>query len=175
MAEDPRYPIGRYQKPDLVDAGMLTQFVEAIARLPREVRGAVDGLTDVQLNTPYREGGWSVRQVVHHLPDSHLNAYVRFKLALTESEPTIKPYNEVKWAELPDAKFGPIGVSLGLLEAIHTRWIDCLRGIPGESLQRRFLHPERGPMSLNELLALYAWHGRHHVAHIVKLRERMGW
>jgi len=175
MAEDQRYPIGRFQKPNLVDAVMLKQFVEAIGRLPQEVRGAVHGLTAAQLNTPYREGGWSVRQVVHHLPDSHMNAYIRFKLALTEIEPTIKPYNEAEWAELPDAKLGPIEVSLGLLEAIHARWVDCVRGIPGENLQRRFLHPERGLMSLNELLALYAWHGRHHVAHIVKLRERMGW
>jgi hypothetical protein len=175
MTEDPRYPIGRFQKPDLVDAAKIQQFVDAIERLPRELTTAVNGLTNVQLDTPYREGGWSVRQVVHHLPDSHMNAYIRFKLALTEGEPTIKPYNEARWAELPDAKFGPMEVSLNLLEALHRRWVDCIRGVPGESFGRQFYHPERGAMSLNELLALYAWHGRHHVAHIVKLRERMGW
>ena len=133
------------------------------------------GLSAQQLDTPYRDGGWTVRQVVHHVPDSHLNSYIRFKLALTEEEPTIRPYMEDRWAELPEAKTAPIELSLSLLEDLHKRWILMLRAIQPAEWKRTFRHPEIGPMTLEKNLALYAWHGRHHVAHVTALRERMGW
>jgi uncharacterized damage-inducible protein DinB len=135
----------------------------------------VKGLSAQQLDTPYREGGWTVRQVVHHVPDSHLNSYIRFKLALTEEEPTIRPYMEDRWAELPEARTAPIELSLSLLEDLHKRWILMLRAIQPTEWKRTFRHPEIGPMTLEKNLALYAWHGRHHVAHVTALRERMGW
>ena len=133
------------------------------------------GLSAQQLDTPYREGGWTVRQVVHHVPDSHLNSYIRFKLALTEEEPTIRPYMEDRWAELPEARTAPIELSLSLLEDLHKRWMLMLRAIQPAEWKRTFRHPEIGPMTLEKNLALYAWHGRHHVAHVTALRERMGW
>jgi uncharacterized damage-inducible protein DinB len=135
----------------------------------------VKGLSAQQLDTPYREGGWTVRQVVHHVPDSHLNSYIRFKLALTEEDPTIRPYMEDRWAELPEAKTAPIELSLSLLEDLHKRWMLMLRAIQPAEWKRTFRHPEIGPMTLEKNLALYAWHGRHHVAHVTALRERMGW
>jgi hypothetical protein len=134
----------------------------------------VKGLSAQQLDTPYREGGWTVRQVVHHVPDSHLNSYIRFKLALTEEDPTIRPYMEDRWAELPEAKTAPIELSLSLLEDLHKRWMLMLRAIQPAEWKRTFRHPEIGPMTLEKNLALYAWHGRHHVAHVTALRERMG-
>jgi uncharacterized damage-inducible protein DinB len=138
------------------------------------MRAAVRGLTEAQIDTPYREGGWTVRQVVHHVPDSHLNSYVRFKLALTEDEPTIKPYREDQWAKLPDSQ-QPIENSLVILESLHRRWMIVLRSISDAGWQRTFRHPELGPTTLDKSLALYSWHGQHHVAHITKLREKMGW
>jgi uncharacterized damage-inducible protein DinB len=150
-------------------------FIQQIEEAPARLREAVKGLTLEELNTPYREGGWTVRQVVHHVPDSHMNSYVRFRLALTEDEPTIKPYMENLWAELPDARSAPIDLSLGLLESLHTRWVALLRSLTPEQWKRQFRHPELGVVSLEQNLALYAWHGRHHVAHITSLRERMGW
>jgi uncharacterized damage-inducible protein DinB len=135
----------------------------------------VKGLTDAQLDTPYRPQGWTVRQVVHHLSDSHLNAYVRFKLAITEEEPTIKTYEEKLWSELDDARTAPIEMSLALLEALHKRWVLFLKSLTPSNFARKFRHPELGIMNLDALLRLYAWHGRHHVAHISSLRERMGW
>ena len=140
------------------------------------MRGAVDGLSDAQLDTPYRPGGWTVRQVVHHLPDSHLNAYTRCRLALTEASPTIRPYDEARWAELPDARSAPVAVSLALLDALHMRWGLLLSQLGTDDWSRTFNHPEhRRLISLDEVLAMYAWHGEHHVAHVTRLRERMKW
>ncbi len=173
---DPRFPIGQflYQSPHTP-----AQRQDAIARIaaaPAALRAAVSGLNDDQLDTPYRDGGWTVRQVVHHLPDSHLNAYTRFRLALTEPTPTIRPYMEHLWAELPDARSAPLGVSLALLEALHRRWVLLLRGLGAEQWERRYMHPEHGrEWSLDEALAMYAWHGEHHTAHVTHLRARLGW
>jgi uncharacterized damage-inducible protein DinB len=139
------------------------------------LRAALRGLSDQQLDTPYRDGGWTLRQLAHHVPDSHMNAYIRCKLALTEYEPTIKPYMEDLWAELPDAKQAPIEMSLALLDSLHQRWMLMLRKLTEADFTRTFLHPELGAMSLEKNVALYAWHGRHHVAHVTSLREKMGW
>ena len=172
---DPRYPVGKFQPPAQVTEADRETFIRQIEEAPARLREAVAGLTLEELNTPYREGGWTVRQVVHHVPDSHMNSYVRFRLALTEDEPTIKPYMENLWAELPDARSAPIDLSLGLLESLHKRWVTLLRSLTPEQWTRQFRHPELGVVPLDRNLALYAWHGRHHVAHITSLRERMGW
>jgi len=172
---DPRYPIGKFQVLDHPDDNMRIEFIQRIADTPSEVKTAVQGLTENQLDTPYREGGWTVRQVVHHLPDSHINSYVRFRLALTEDEPTIKPYNEHLWAELFDARTAPVALSLQLLESLHERWVMLLRSLKPSDFSRTFRHPEHGARNLDWLLQLYAWHGRHHVAHITSLREKMKW
>jgi hypothetical protein len=169
------YPIGRFEMPTSVDAMARSGYVSAIEAAPRKLREAVAKLGARQLDTPYRPGGWTVRQVVHHLPDSHLNAYVRFRLALTEDAPTICPYDEARWAELPDAKAGDVEMSLCLLDAVHARWLACIRALPAESFDRTYRHPEMGVVSLHQQLALYAWHGRHHVAHITSLTQRSGW
>lgn len=160
--------------PQSVSAADRAAFVENIAATPARLRAAVAGLTREQLGTPYRDGGWTVRQVVHHVPDSHLNSYIRFKLALTEDEPTIKTYRENLWAELADSALD-IEVSLRLLESLHTRWVTLLRSMTPAQFARTLRHPEMGPMNLDQLLALYNWHGQHHVAHITSLRQRMGW
>jgi uncharacterized damage-inducible protein DinB len=149
-------------------------WIEEISAAPQHMREAVAGLSDSQLDTPYRPEGWTVRQVVHHVPDSHMNCWVRFKCALTEDEPAIKTYDEARWAELPDSK-GPIEVSLSLLEGLHTRWIELLDPLSEAQFHRTFVHPELGVRTLDQTLSLYAWHGRHHVAHITHLRDRMGW
>ena len=149
--------------------------VDQIAAAPATLRAAIGGLSDAQLDSPYRPGGWTVRQVVHHLADSHINSYVRFRLALTEDQPLIKPYREDRWAELPDARGGPVEVSLLLLDGLHARWVDLLRPLTDAEWKRAFRHPEIGLISLEQNAALYAWHGRHHVAHILSLRERMAW
>jgi uncharacterized damage-inducible protein DinB len=149
--------------------------VDAIAATPSALRAAVKGLTDAQLDTPYRPEGWTVRQLVHHVADSHMNAYTRFRLALTEDNPTIKPYDEAAWAELPDARSLPIGVSLDLLDRIHERLVHLLRATKDADFRRTLQHPENGPMTMDSLLAVYAWHGRHHTAHVTRLRERMKW
>jgi hypothetical protein len=175
MANDPRYPIGKFSFDGTLTEQQKTQCLDEIEQAPARLRAAVHGLTDQQLDTPYRDGGWTVRQVVHHVPDSHMNSYVRFKLALTEDEPTIRPYMENLWAELPEAKSAPIELSLSLLESLHTRWMLVLRGIKPEQWKRNLRHPEMGVLSLEKTLALYAWHGRHHVAHVTVLREKMGW
>ena len=173
---DLRYPIGKFERPASVSAAERARNVDVIAAAPDALRGAVRGLDDVQLDTPYRPDGWTVRQVVHHVPDSHLNAYVRFKLALTESVPTIKPYDEAAWAALPDSR-APIDDSLALLDALHARWVRLMRATPAADFARTFVHPERpgAPMTLDVMTAMYAWHGRHHVAHVTALRERLGW
>ena len=172
---DLRYPIGKFHFEGPLTESQKRASLDDIARAPANLRAAVKGLSDVQLDTAYRPGGWTVRQVVHHVPDSHLNSYVRFKLALTEDEPTIKPYAEDRWAELADTKSTPIEVSLTLLESLHDRWVRLLRSLTPEEWKRTFRHPELGAMTLEKTLALYAWHGRHHVTHITSLREREQW
>ena len=172
---DLSYPIGNFKRKRISPSERRQALIDGIARLPWNMRAAVNGLSDQQLDTPYRPGGWTVRQVIHHVPDSHLNAYVRFKLALTESEPTIKPYDEKQWAELADVKLTPIEVSLSLLESLHARWTLLLRALPPAAFSRTFRHPEMGLLTLDTQLGLYEWHGRHHVAHISSLRARMGW
>jgi len=172
---DPRYPIGHpVLKPELT-AAERSEAIETIASAPAALRAAVAGLSPEQLETPYRDGGWTVRQVVHHVPDSHMNAYIRFKLTLTEDEPTIKLYAEDRWARLADSKETPVEVSLTLLETVHRRWDSVLRAMAPTDFQRRLNHPERGLVTLDSMLAMYSWHGRHHVAHVTTLRERMGW
>jgi len=175
MEQDLRYPVGPYKRVENPTAAQRRDFVEAIAETPARLNAAIAGLTPAQLDTPYRPGGWTVRQVVHHLPDSHMNSYVRFKLALTEDEPTIKPYDEARWAELADSKTTPIETSLALLENLHRRWVGLLRSMSETDWKRKFRHPELGVVTLEQALGLYAWHGRHHVAHITALRERNGW
>lgn len=175
VAEALRYPIGKFTFPATVGETERNGWLEAIAATPHQLRTAVAGLNAAQLDTPYRRGGWTVRQVVHHLADSHMNSYVRFRLALTEEEPTIKPYDEARWAELIDARSAPVDTSLVLLDTLHARWVTLLQSLTPADLQRTFRHPERGLMTLEKNLALYAWHGRHHVAHITALRQREGW
>lgn len=172
---DPRYPIGHFTMPDRLTDADRQQAIDAIAAAPAGLRLAVEGLDAEQLDTPYRPEGWTPRQIVHHVPDSHLNAYIRFKLALTEEEPMIKPYDQTLWAELPDARHTPLETSLTLLEALHVRWVALLRALAPEDFERGFKHPEMGRLRLDQIVALYAWHGRHHTAHITSLRDRMGW
>jgi len=173
-APDLRYPIGPADMRTPLEAGERAQRIDAIAATPALLRQAVAGLSDEQLDTPYRPGGWTVRQTVHHVADSHMNAFVRFRLGLTEENPTIKPYDEKSWAELPDMRL-PIEVSLQLLDGLHERWSYMLRAQPGAAFERRIFHPENGPMTLDAMLSLYAWHGKHHTAHITALRQRQGW
>ncbi len=172
---DLRYPIGKPHWPESVAPGERAALIEQIAAAPGRLRQAVAGLSEVQLDTPYRPGGWTVRQVVHHVADSHMNSYVRYKLALTEAEPVIKPYDEKLWAETPEARGAGIAVSLDLVDALHRRWVLMLRSMSDADFARAFRHPEHGVMRLDTTLAVYAWHGRHHVAHITRLRGRMGW
>lgn len=172
---DLRFPTGRFQRPASLDDAARARALEVIEATPKRLREAVRGLTAEQIETPYRPGGWTVRQVVHHVPDSHLNAYVRFKLALTENEPTIKPYDEAAWAGLADAKVVPIETSLTLLDAVHERWMAILRAMQPSDFERTLVHPESGRQRLDQVLALYAWHGPHHIAHVTSLRQRMGW
>jgi hypothetical protein len=174
--DDLRYPIGPFAYQGTQSADARLECIARIDATPANLRRAVAGLTDAQLDTPYREGGWTVRQVVHHVPDSHLNAYTRFRLALTEPTPTIRPYYENLWAELPDARGAPIEISLALLETLHRRWLLLLRSLQPGDWSRRYLHPEHGrEWTLDEVLAMYAWHGDHHTAHVTRLRDRMGW
>jgi hypothetical protein len=172
---DLRYPIGNFKYEGPPTPEQRQELLRQIEQAPALLRAAVKGLSEQQLNTPYRPEGWTVRQVVHHVPDSHLNAYIRTKLALTEDEPTIKPYAEDRWAQLADTQTTPIDISLVLLDSLHDRWGRLLRSLQPKDWKRTFRHPERGPMSLEKNLVLYAWHGRHHVAHITQLRERNGW
>ena len=172
---DPRYPIGKFEYQTPPTAEERQKLIDGIAQAPSRLREAIRGLSPEQLDTPYREGGWTVRQVVHHVPDSHMNAYIRFKLALTEDEPTIKPYMEDRWAKLADTTNTPPEVSLSLMESLHDRWVRLLRSIEPSDWKRTFQHPELGLMPLEKTLVLYSWHGRHHVAHITELRKRMGW
>jgi len=171
---DPRYPIGKFEMPTAVTPERRRQAIEEIASTPAKMRVAVKGLSDGQLDTPYREGGWTVRQVVHHVPDSHLNAYVRLKLALTEDKPTIKTYEEAAWAELADAKM-PMEVSQTLLDSVHARWDRVWRAMKPEDFARKLVHPEHGERTVDWLLFVYEWHGKHHTAHITELRKQKGW
>ena len=199
--KDERYPIGKFMPPGDITPGQREIWINEIAALPENFRAALDGLNDDQLDTPYREGGWTLRQVAHHLPDSHLNAFIRFKWALTEDLPTIKAYDESLWADLPDVENTPVETSLHLLEALHQRWVALLKNLSDADYKRAFIHPEflPDPMQLSskastdwlsksesgdtppyiflleKVLGLYAWHGKHHTAHITALRDRLGW
>ncbi len=171
---DLRFPIGRFAYSEADDASRAAA-IETIATLPQKMRAAVEGMSDPQLDTPYRPDGWTVRQVVHHVPDSHINALIRFKFALTEDVPRIKPYHEALWAELADGRSGPVAPSLSILDGLHARWTLLLRSMHAADFGRQLEHPEQGVLPLDRMLALYAWHSRHHVAHITELSRREGW
>jgi uncharacterized damage-inducible protein DinB len=173
--EDLSYPIGKFHVDEPISPPRREQWIAQIAEAPSLFRAAVAALDQSQLDTPYRPGGWTVRQVAHHLPDSHMNSFTRFRLALTEDEPTIKPYDQERWAELRDSRTAPVEISLALLDALHARWVILLRSLSDQDWKRAFRHPEIGRMTLELNLALYAWHGRHHTAHVTALRRRMGW
>jgi uncharacterized damage-inducible protein DinB len=175
MSTDLSYPIGRFVRPVAFTDASRAAAVAAIVATPASLRAAVRGLSDAQLDTPYRPGGWTVRQLVHHVADSHLNAYVRTRLAITEDNPTIKPYDEQRWAELPDAKAMPAEVSLVLLDALHERWAALLSTFGPAEFSRTLMHPQNGPMTVDSMIELYAWHGKHHAAHVTALRGRSGW
>ncbi len=172
---DLQYPIGPFKAPEPITAELQQQFITDIEQTPGKLRAAVAGLSATQLDTPYRPGGWTVRQVVHHLSDANVNQYVRVRLILTEDAPNVKTFAENPWAELSDARTAPVELSLDLLDALHKRWTLLLRSIKPEQWSRTMNHPERGIMRLDFAMAIYTWHGRHHVAHITSLRERMGW
>lgn len=172
---DPRYPVGKFERRDLLMPEERREQIDAIAATPARMRAAVAGLSDAQLDMPYRDGGWSVRQVVHHVPDSHINSYCRFKFALTEENPTIKAYDEATWATLSDYKETPVETSLTLLESLHDRWVRLLRSMTDADFRRTLNHPEHGTLTLDAMLGLYGWHGRHHVGHITALRRQKGW
>lgn len=173
--EDLRFPIGKMVLPERFDAAWRAQAIQIIADTPTQLAQAVAGLTDEQIETPYRPDGWTVRQLVHHVADSHINAYVRFKLALTEHEPAVRNYDEAAWAELEDTRRVPIEVSLELLDALHARWVALLQAMHDADFQRTLVHPKHGVRTLDQMLATYAWHGPHHVAHVTRLVERSGW
>lgn len=174
-SSDPRYPVGRFHKPQTIDSVAIETGLKTLEELPRQLRNAVADLNDAQLATPYREGGWTVRQTVHHVADSHMNAYIRMKLALTEDAPVIRTYEEALWAELSDGKSAPVEWSLQLLESLHSRWVMMLRSLDDKQWQRTFVHPEHGAVSLQTGLLMYDWHSRHHLAHITSLRQAKGW
>jgi uncharacterized damage-inducible protein DinB len=173
--DDPRYPTGKFRVDPNPTPDKRAGWIRQIADAPAALRAAVAGLDARQLDSPYRPGGWTVRQVLHHVPDSHLNAYVRFKLALTENNPTIKTYDEAAWANVADTARTPPDVSLSLLDALHARWIILMESMQVSDFARPLTHPEHGPVTLDWMLQLYAWHGRHHAAHITSLRQREGW
>jgi len=172
---DPRFPIGKFHYEGSPSADVRKTLIAEIEQTPTAIRAAVQCLSPKQLDTPYRDGGWSVRQVAHHVPESHMNAYIRFKLALTEDQPIIKTYDEDRWAKLADMESTPIEVSLDLLDNLHARWVVLLRSLDDQDWKRAFVHPEMGVVPLEKNLALYAWHGKHHTAHITELRKRMQW
>lgn len=171
---DPRYPVGRFSRPETITWDNRTSAVGTLADLPEQLRNAVDGLDATRLSTPYRDGGWTVRQVVHHVADSHMNAFIRIRLALTEDWPTIKPYDEAAWATLHDMA-APVEWSLELVESLHARWVLLLQSLDEEQWQRGYRHPESGPATVEAATLMYAWHSRHHVAHITHLRARKNW
>jgi hypothetical protein len=176
MSEDLRYPIGSFTMPaQELSPEQRLQYIQRIAGVPAGLRTAVGGLSPEQLAAPYRPGGWTVAQVVHHIADSHMNAFIRTKLALTEENPTVKPYRQAEWAELADGKAAALESSLSLIEGLHERWVFLLRSLSPADFTRKFVHPESGPRTIDWLLALYSWHGAHHIAHIIGLRKRNGW
>lgn len=175
MSTDLRYPIGRFSAPVGFDATQRASGIRTLAEAPARFRLAVAGLSEAQLDTPYRTDGWTVRQLVHHVADSHMHAYIRTKFALSVASPTIMPYPEAVWAELTDGRTAAVATSLDLLDALHHRWVMLLRSLSDDQWMSSFIHPERGPMTLNDLLPLYDWHSRHHIAHITELRTRQGW
>ncbi len=175
MTSDPRYPVGKFKRPDNYTDASRTAAIDTIAALPANLRTALAGLSDAQLDTPYREGGWTVRQVTHHLADSHVNAYIRMKFARTEDKPTVKPYDEAVWAELPDAKGGDAAWSISILDGLHARWATLLRSFTPADFERRWIHPEYGERNLDWMVEMYAWHCRHHTAHVTELRKSKGW
>jgi len=174
--ENLRYPIGRFQRPENFTQEKINSCIQTIVDAPAQYRTAVAGWTDEQLDTPYRPEGWTVRQLIHHVADSHMNSYIRFKWTLTENEPTIKAYDEKLWGEELDAKSAPVDMSLGLMESLHARWGIVLRNLSPTDLQKKFIHPESGKaIALDTMVALYAWHSDHHLTHITRLKERMKW
>ena len=173
--DDLRYPIGRFSAPASTMPGVRLAHIRTLRQLPERLRAAVACLSDLQIDTPYRDGGWTVRQVVHHVGDSHANAYIRCKLALTEEWPTVKPYDEAAWAELSDSRWLPLEGSLDLIEALHGRWVALLESLTDDDFHQGYNHPERGRQNLAQALAMYDWHSRHHTAHITALRARKGW
>lgn len=175
MSVDPGFPLGPLPSRIAVSAEDRKRWIDEIEATPSQLRAAVTGFSDEQLDTRYRDGGWTVRQVLHHVPDSHMNAFIRMKLALTETDPLIKPYDEGGWALLGDVAATPIETSLALLENLHSRWVILLRGMDGDQWTRCFVHPAMGKITLEYALAIYAWHGRHHTAHVTELRKRKGW
>ncbi|HEY1766912.1 MAG TPA: bacillithiol transferase BstA [Terracidiphilus sp.] len=172
--DDLRYPVGRFRPLAAPISGFRSEQIHTLQLFPERLREAVSGLSEAQLDTPYREGGWTARQVVHHLADSHANSYIRFKLALTEDWPTIKPYDEAAWARLADSRL-PIDGSLDFLESLHARWVALLESLTDADFERGYNHPKSGRQTLATALAIYAWHSLHHTAHITGLRERQGW
>ena len=171
-----RYPIGKFKVPENYTPTLINDYISTIENFPAALRKAVQGLKDAQLDTPYREGGWTIRQVVHHVADSHINSYMRIKLAVTEDNPTIKPYKEERWAELQEAKHAPVELTLPLIDALHKRWVVFLKTLSPDDLKKTFHHPDsKADISLNRTMALYAWHCNHHLAHITELKKRMGW
>jgi hypothetical protein len=171
-----KFPIGKYRKAEALSSEIISHDINEIAAFPARLREVVEHLNEEQLNTPYRPEGWSIRQVVHHCADSHMNSFIRFKLALTEEEPIIKPYHEERWAELPDSKTMPIEPSLILLQGLHERWVALLQSLSESDLKKTFLHPEHGKsFRIDENIGIYAWHGNHHLAHITSLKSRMQW
>jgi uncharacterized damage-inducible protein DinB len=172
---DLSFPIGRFQRPDSLTDAQRRAAIDSIAEAPARFRVAVADLNERQLETPYRPDGWTVRQVIHHVADSHMNAFTRFKLALTEDHPTVKPYDEAAWAKLEDTRTAPVTISLTLLDALHDRWVRLLSAMKASDFARTLRHPESGDQNLDQVLALYDWHGRHHAAHVTNLRSRSGW
>lgn len=172
--DDLRYPVGRFEKPVEVPAEKRQEFIQTIRDLPKKISEAVAGLTGEQLDTPYRPEGWTLRQTVHHVADSHINSFCRFKLAMTEDNPTIRPYLEDRWANLADSQL-PVDVSLRIVEGVHERWVVLLESFTDDDFKKPLIHPESGEWSVEQFLALYDWHSRHHTAHITRLRERSGW
>jgi len=175
VAPDLRFPVGDFKAPASYSDSQRAAMLQDIADLPSKLRAAVAGLNDQQLDTPYRDGGWTVRQTVHHVADSHVNSYIRVRFAATEINPTIMPYPEAVWAELADAKHAPVESSLQILEGLHSRWVTLFQSFKPEDWNRTMFHPERGKLDMNVILALYSWHSKHHVAHITELRKRKSW
>ena len=174
-ADSLRFPIGRFQRREHFTDAERRALIERLAAQPATFRSVVEGLSESQLDTPYRDGGWTVRQLVHHVADSHINAYLRVKLALTENEPTVKPYDQDAWVQLADITTVPPAVSLALFEGVHARLVAVLHAMSSSDFRRRLMHPENGPMTIDDVVNMYTWHGDHHIAHVTGLRDRMGW